>query len=95
MTKTVYISIGNSDHILSQAQWSDFYFNMAEAIGDVAEKYHGEWTSDSTDRYMNACWCVEINVPDIPEARLKLVKVRERYGQDSVAWAEVGETEFL
>lgn len=91
----VYVSIGNSDDRLTQAEWADF----VQAVRNVAAAYpkavHGEWFSAPNSPYQNACWCLEFdNVADASEARTSLTIQRKHFRQDSVAWA-VAETEFI
>jgi hypothetical protein len=90
-----YISIGNSDDKLSQAEWSSFWNDTrAELIGAGAQ-FHGQWVSPGTDAWQNACWCVELNDKIVSELKANLSHLTEQYRQDSIAWAEVPRTEFL
>lgn len=98
---TVYISIGNSDDKLSQADWASFVLDVDRAF-EAAVRYegarvHGRWYSLPHEPWQNACWCAEWH-PDlahIVEAlKRKLACVARMYGQDSIAWA-VAETEFI
>ena len=93
---TVYISIGNSDDKLPQVDWATFRREADAAIRRVAHRVHGAWVSPSTDAWQNACWCVVL-VPgsDVTWLRGQLANLAKAYQQDSVAWAEVPETEFL
>ena len=99
--KTVYISIGNSDDKLSQADWSAFRAAVDQLIRRVAHQVHGAWVSPSTDPWQNACWCVEVvDDPDLDYnkaawLRGQLANTAKAYEQDSIAWAEVPKTEFL
>ncbi len=98
---TVYISIGNSDDKLTQADWAAFHTAVREAIRRAAHVVHGEWTSPSTDPWQNACWCIEvISDPDADYnhaawLRGQLANLAKAYDQDSIAWAEAPKTEFL
>lgn len=94
--KTVYISIGNSDDKLSQADWSAFRATVDQLIRRVAHQVHGAWISPSADPWQNACWCVVL-VPgtDITWLRGQLANTAKAYEQDSIAWAEAPTTEFL
>lgn len=92
----VYVSIGNSDDKLSQADWSDFYWHTDEKIRATTTKIHGAWQSVTSARWQNACWCIDVELP-ATRAYLKhqLKTLGIKYHQDSIAWAEVLETEFL
>ena len=91
----VYVSIGNSDDKLTQAEWSSFVARVANEVGAYATVVHGAWYSLPNARWQNACWCLGFDsalaVEDIREA---LTEARKEYRQDSVAWA-VAETEFI
>lgn len=95
-----YISIGNSDDKLSQMQWGKFYRKVDLVLQDVRRvggQVHGRWTSEGSDYWQNACWCIEL--PDNPQyidgLKDDLAILAETFGQDAIAWAEVLDTEFL
>lgn len=92
---TVYISIGNSDDKLSQAQWAALAQEIQGRVSLDAAEVHGYWTSSSVSPWQNACICAE--VPDgITEAlKRELAVIAFRYDQDSIAWAEAPVTEFI
>jgi hypothetical protein len=90
---TVYISIGNSDDKLSQAEWCSFYTTVDQVIRRAAYRVHGAWASPSTDSWQNACWCIEID--ETAGLRGHLCNAAKAYGQDSIAWAEAPAVEFL
>lgn len=93
--RTVYISIGNSDHKLTDQQWQEYRDLTHELLTEVGitSAVHGSWQS-FVPSYVNACWCVE--VPPEHEDALKdtLRQLAAKFEQDSIAWA-VAETEFL
>lgn len=94
-TITVYASIGNSDDKLPQFAWSAFVGDFADAIERPAERIHGMWFSASDSPYQNACVCFEIGAALAEDLKAQLAEIRTRYGQDSIAWAVVSETEFV
>lgn len=91
----VYISIGNSDDKLTQADWAGFIQDVHDAANDAAIAMHGEWFSAPASPWQNACWCVELHDPDAFALAGELGRLCAIYGQDSIAWAEVAKTEFL
>lgn len=106
----VYVSIGNSDDKLTQAEWAHFYTSVrhllandlqpreAEGWGSLAfsaPTIHGRWQSVPSDPWQNACWCVEIEDHDAPAIQHELKLLAAKFRQDSIAWAEVCDTEFL
>lgn len=91
----VYISIGNSDDKLTQAEWAAY---VAEMLGGVVSlgHTHGAWYSLPHTPYQNACWCVEFAAGrQVLEAQESAIEIRKKYRQDSVAWAEAEVTVFL
>jgi hypothetical protein len=96
---TIYVSIGNSDDKLTQAQWSEFVkdFNNLilawEASGRVVE-IHGRWASDSTSHWQNAAWCFDSHGQSEAFMQQDLQALAAKYNQDSIAWA-VAETTFI
>lgn len=97
--RIVYISIGNSDDKLAQYMWAKFYRKVNLYIHSVMNiGFHGQWLSESTSAWQNACWCVELTyVSDAGIEGLKtdLKNIATEFGQESIAWAEVSTTQFL
>ena len=92
---TVYVSIGNSDDKLSQRQWSEFIGHVRDVLTRDAEIVHGQWYSDPLSPYQNACWCVVLGHHRAEVVKSALADWAGYYGQDSIAWAEVKDTEFI
>lgn len=98
--KTVYVSIGNSDDKLPQAQWFGFWATTDAFVQLLARTVHGAWLSASNSQYQNAAWCFEIEgnwegSDDEDDLRAALCRQAHRFGQDSITWAEVPVVEFL
>jgi hypothetical protein len=55
----VYISIGNSDDKLTQAQWCEFTQSVDELL--TACNIHGRWFAAPDTPWQNACWCIEFD----------------------------------
>lgn len=91
---TVYISIGNSDDKLTQAEWAAYYRDVNLAIRGYVGSVHGQWVSEPASAWQNACWCIEIG-DTVGGLRNSLADIARQYRQDSIAWAEVPKTEFL
>lgn len=91
---TVYISIGNSDDKLSQAEWAAYYRDVNLAIRNWIGDVHGQWVSEPASAWQNACWCVEVG-EGRDGLRDALADLARKYRQDSIAWAEAPVTEFL
>lgn len=97
----IYISIGNSDDKLSQADWSSFVLDVDRAFNSAVQFegawVHGRWYSRPDEPWQNACWCAEWH-DDLAHvvAALKrtLASIARTYRQDSIAWAEAT-TEFI
>lgn len=93
--KTVYASIGNSDDKLSQREWSQFVNEFVAQVQRHAGTVFGVWYSLPDSPYQNACVCFQVDSDGAHGLQLILGELRARYLQDSVAWAEVAETEFV
>jgi hypothetical protein len=93
--RTVYVSIGNSDHKLSDEQWLEFRNLTHELLTDLGltSAVHGAWQS-FVPKYVNACWCVEVKPEHEDVIKQTLSDLARKFAQDSVAWA-VADTEFL
>jgi hypothetical protein len=92
----VYVSIGNSDDKLSQAEWSEFVTETAARVASCATRIHGFWLSLPHGRWQNACWCLEFTTPgQMDEPREVAAELAAKYRQDSIAWAEISRTEFI
>lgn len=97
MIQTVYVSIGNSDDRLTQAEWSEFYVTTTLAIRTATgfTQMHGQWVSEPASAWQNACWCFEIEEDMAWFLKKDLASLAQQYRQDSIAWADVRMTLFL
>lgn len=98
---TVYVSIGNSDDKLTQAEWSSYALDVDRAVnkamGYVGSTVHGRWYSLPSEPWQNACWCLawDDELAHIVEAlKRSLATIARSYRQDSIAWA-TATTEFI
>lgn len=92
---TVYVSIGNSDDKLTQAEWATFWEKTSVLVLAYASQVHGGWTSAPTAPWQNACWAFDLDRPDWADRmKRELSALAAEYKQDSIAWAEA-ETEFI
>jgi hypothetical protein len=97
---TAYITIGNSDNKLTQAQWSEFRHAVDLAVSQAAAEgacvqFHGY--SLPAAPWQNAMWAIELP-DDLPlvrqELRHRVAQLAWIYNQDSIAWAQA-DVEFL
>lgn len=105
-TVTVYVSIGNSDDKLTQAQWGRFWDAVNLTLYRTADQVHGQWMSNPVSAWQNACWCVtftpSVEVVDhqgristrLEWVRTRMSRLAADYGQDSVGWA-VADVELI
>lgn len=91
---TIYVSIGNSDDKLTQAEWATFCASTLAEIKTWSRQIHGDWHSLPNARWQNMCICFEVDDTAIDYLKTQLAKQAERYRQDSIAWAPA-QTEFL
>jgi hypothetical protein len=97
----VSFSIGNSDDKLSQAEWSQFFLDVlsvAEAAENEGAQVHFAGGSHSAEPWQNATWVLELgDNADVIRSTLRadLAELCGKYRQDSIAWWEARETEFI
>jgi hypothetical protein len=95
MMSTYYVSIGNSDDKLAQAEWHTFIEDIDLCFKMAAAKIHGRWFSAPDAAFQNACWCFEAAEKWIEQGfKPVLSLLAHRYQQDSIALARA-ETEFV
>ena len=92
--KTITIQIGNSDDKLTQAEWASFVRTMRSSILDSAHTVHFFGAPMNWENWQNAAWVIAIEEDRIPILKQEIIKVRQEFKQDSVAWTE-GETLFV
>lgn len=94
MSKTIYVTIGNSDDKLTQAEWAQFFADVDDVIRGFAATVHGSWHSLPASPWQNACWCFEllpaVGMQEYDADRLKkqLHVLAKHNRQNSIAWAE-------
>lgn len=88
---TVYVSIGNSDDKLTQADWSYFQERLLEEVLKLG-RVHGVWHSLPDTPFQNMCVCADVVDIDMPELQVALRKLAADFRQDSIAWAEATTT---
>lgn len=91
---TVYVSVGNSDDKLSQAQWSTFCQVVDNRVRRYADVIHGYWHSLPNAPWQNACWCAEVRQSEAVKLKNRLQDACADFEQDSIAWA-VASTESI
>jgi hypothetical protein len=94
-TITVYVSIGNSDDKLGQREWSDFVSDVNVAVCRYAAQVYGWWFSAPDAPWQNGVMAFLLDRECEDDLRSRLAVAREKFRQDSIAWAEVHVTEFI
>lgn len=102
MSRSIYVTIGNSDDRLTQAEYAEFHHRtdlmIRGAIEDHGGTMYGAWVSPSAEPFQNACWCFgpppDWSDDDRRILRDALRSLAAHYRQHSIAWAEA-EPEFL
>lgn len=83
-----YVSIGNSDDKLGQAEWAEYVATIDRLFKGSGWHVHGTWMSLPNAYWQNACWAVEVPA-DIPDAMDALTGALgaacARFRQDSIA----------
>jgi hypothetical protein len=94
-TGVVYVSIGNSDDKLTQAEWSEFCTRTLGFLQGEASRVHAVWYSRPDAPFQNAAICFEVDLEQQEEPiKGVLRQLAAAYDQDSIAWA-IAQTEFL
>lgn len=92
---TVYASIGNSDDKLPQAIWRSYLRAFRLLMRRYSETVYGDWVSETSSAYQNACMCIQVRAVDLDELRSDLLRTRVAYGQDSIAFSVLPAVEML
>lgn len=95
---SIYVTIGNSDDRLTQAEWADYRRKVDIAIREALLLGYGlmwgAWVSPSTEPFQNACWCFSAHADAKAGLRIRLKDIAGEFDQDSIAWAQAN-PEFL
>ena len=96
MMRTIYVAIGNSDDKLSQADWAEFVRDVEQAVKSCAWDIHLAGFSAPDKPWQNACWVFGVKTV-AEESKLGdiLAYLAMVNGQDSIAWAVLGELTFI
>lgn len=94
-TITIYVSIGNSDDKLSQRDWAAFIREVTSLVEGTADQVYGWWYSTSDMPWQNAVVAFLLNAGKRDQLRAEVSRLREKYRQDSIAWAEAPRTDFI
>lgn len=84
-TQTVFVSIGNSDNKLTQAEWYEFVAGVIAAMRGHCDTYLGDWYSAPFAPWQNMCCAAEVTPSNIDKLAGWLDRLRVRYKQDSIA----------
>lgn len=91
----VYISIGNSDDKLSQADWHLFFSHVRILVEQHAEQVYGVWHSLPDAPFQNGCFGFKAADAAKREfIRMRLGELAQQFRQDWIAWVE-GETQAV
>jgi hypothetical protein len=90
----VYVSIGNSDDKLGQAQWAQFCEDLLSILDDFADRVYGQWYSLPNAPYQNMVASIEVVDDLLDTLRHDLQPLTEEYRQDEIA-LQAGTAEFI
>lgn len=92
--KTITVQIGNSDDKLTQSQWKDFVNEVHFAVKSYGF-IHFSAPSVGWADWQNACWVFTLEDDRYaPSLMSRLISIRIKYGQESLAWT-MGDVEFI
>lgn len=92
--KTVTVQIGNTDHKLTQVQWSKFVEEVALVISKHCHQIHFFGGSAPWMPWQNVALVFECDENNLAALKDELVVTRKVYNQDSIAYME-GKTLLL
>jgi len=92
---TITLQIGNSDDKLTQREWSSFVIEVSAIVEGNASHTHFFGAPSNWFVWQNVAWVIQFDDDAVKEIfKKKLIGIRKKYRQDSVAWTE-GETVFI
>jgi hypothetical protein len=91
----VHAAIGNSDHRLTQVEWSMYCREFFRLVREHAAEIHGEWYSGPGAPHQNACAGFSIDGHRALLLRDEMSRLAGEFRQESIAWAACDRTEFL
>lgn len=91
---TVTIQIGNSDDKLTQKEWCLYVRDVGMAIRTICPDVHFFGGSPNWLEWQNVAWVTNASKEDLTRLYVRLVDIRKKHGQDSIAWTQ-GETAFI
>lgn len=96
---TVYLTIGNTDDKLTQAEWAKFIGDvnasliLAKMDGGTVQ-FAGHSFPDAP--WQNALWCIQIPDDTAADAlKTRMAQLARRHRQDSIAWAQVDKVDMV
>lgn len=95
-TTSFLVQAGNTDHKLTQLEWSRLTRAVTHLVGKLALKLdghvRGEWYSLPNVAFQNACWHLEVPAVHADSARARLhsglCTLTRFFKQDSIAVTE-------
>lgn len=93
--KTITLQIGNTDDKLSQQEWSSFVIEVSVIVEANATNTHFFGAPSNWFLWQNVAWVIDFDNEEVERIfKNKLIGIRKKYKQDSVAWTE-GDTQFI
>jgi len=91
----VCVEIGNSDGKLAPRAWKQFRGRTDTVIRYSCNQVFGIRHSKPSSGYVNACWHFSIDPGEIETLKEDLSITAAIYLQDSIAWSQIAQTEFI
>lgn len=90
----VYVSVSNTDQRLTMQEWAEFAAEVAATLRDYAGSLFLDWYSPPASARQGAVWAVKMDAAHRLPLRERLDRLRVKYRQDEVAWAD-GAEDFI
>ena len=90
---TATIQIGNSDDKLTQGEWAKYVRDVDTVLRRHAV-IHFFGGSPNWYPWQNVAWVVVADLEILAKAQARIIEIRKKYNQDSVAWTQ-SDTVFI
>lgn len=85
-TTTIYVSIAETENVLSQSDWARFVNAVQAQIDEGAVEVLGPWFTAPASAFRSACWNFTVEEVDIDAMKGELGLVCAEYPRTSLAW---------
>lgn len=81
------VTFSNTDHKLTQANWSEYTDDVFDVVSELARVVLGEYYSPPNSPFQQGIVVFSLDYRRIDELKERLVIVREKYGKNHIYWS--------